>query len=86
MTAGPQSPASAGLSAGEPQQAASESGQGSPYGEGMMGAADAYQSPFSGGEKPAPATRVMTLQNTVVGPEDKGDGDAKPPTTRGGSH
>ncbi|AGN82292.1 conjugal transfer protein TraG N-terminal domain-containing protein [Pseudomonas monteilii] len=86
MTAGGQSATSAGLSAGEPQPAVSENGQGSPYGEGMMGAADAYQSPFSGGEKPAPATRVMTLQNTVVGPDDKGDGDTTPPTTRGGSH
>lgn len=26
----------------------------------------------------------MTLENTVVTPEDKGDDDAKPPTTRGG--
>ncbi|UPL41614.1 conjugal transfer protein TraG N-terminal domain-containing protein (plasmid) [Pseudomonas aeruginosa] len=84
MTAGAQSQASAGLSAGEPQLSGSDNGSGSPYGEGMMGAADAYESPFSGGGKPAPVTRVMTLENTVVTPEDKGDDDAKPPTTRGG--
>lgn len=84
MTAGAQSQASAGLSAGEPQLSGSDNGPGSPYGEGMMGAADAYESPFSGGGKPAPVTRVMTLENTVVTPEDKGDDDAKPPTTRGG--
>ena len=84
MTAGAQSQASAGLSAGEPQLSGSDNGSGSPYGEGMMGAADAYESPFSGGGKPAPVTRVMTLENTVVTPEDKGDDDSKPPTTRGG--
>lgn len=84
MTAGAPSQASAGLSAGEPQLSGSDNGPGSPYGEGMMGAADAYESPFTGGGKPAPVTRVMTLENTVVTPEDKGDDDSKPPTTRGG--
>ncbi|MEZ1439668.1 conjugal transfer protein TraG N-terminal domain-containing protein [Pseudomonas shirazica] len=84
MSAGTQAQASAGLSVGEPQLSGSDNGPGSPYGEGLMGAADAYESPFSGGGKPAPITRVMTLENTVVTPEDKGDDDAKPPTARGG--
>lgn len=49
MSAGEQSQAGAGLSAGEPQLSKPGNGSGSPYGDGMMGAADARRPPFSGG-------------------------------------
>lgn len=74
-----------GLVAGEPQQSNGSEAAASPYGEGMMGATESQPSPFAGGGQQT-TTKVMTLGNTVVTPDDKEVSDTNPPTSRGSNN